>query len=195
MRIAYIERTYGCCVVHFITYKMVYLALQKPLSSLSAGQSIACPIRMSLYIYLLYYIYHLICFTCIDFYDFSAWGGCWFVFYIRRFIYKFLNVCPFDYTAVAGCGNVWPVNQVNHTSWVAVVTPTDRPKSVRNHCLIELFCGVFFFLSLCPFDISVGVGAFIIGLSQISSFLSSDARYQDTPMIHLKYKATIINFL
>ena len=24
------------------------------------------------------------------------------VIYIRRFIYKFLNVCPFDYTAIAG---------------------------------------------------------------------------------------------
>ena len=34
--------------------------------------------------------------TCNDFYDLSAWGGCWFVVYIRRFIYKFLNVCPFD---------------------------------------------------------------------------------------------------
>ena len=34
-----------------------------------------------------------------------------------------------------------PVNQVNHTSLVAVVTPTDRPKSVSNCCLIELFCG------------------------------------------------------
>ena len=44
------------------------------------------------------------------------------------FIYKFLNVCPFDYTADAGSGKVGPVNQVNHTSWVAVVTPTDRPK-------------------------------------------------------------------
>ena len=50
--------------------------------------------------------------------------------------------CPFDYTAVAGSGKVGPVNQVNHTSWVAVVTPTDRPKSVHNRCLIELFCGV-----------------------------------------------------
>ena len=29
-------------------------------------------------------------------------------------------------------------------------------------------------LSLCPLDISVGVGAFVIGLSQISSFLSND---------------------
>ena len=39
---------------------------------------------------------------------------------------SFLNVYPFDYTA----GTEWeggPVNQVNHTSWVAVFTPTDRP--------------------------------------------------------------------
>ena len=44
-----------------------------------------------------------------------------------------------------GCCGEWeggPVNQVNHTSLVTVVTPTDRPKSVRNCCLIELFCGV-----------------------------------------------------
>ena len=60
---------------------------------------------------------------------------------------------------------------VNHTSWVAVVTPTDRPKSVFNRCLIELFMTLFV-LSLCRFDICVGVGAFVIGLSQISSFLS-----------------------
>ena len=33
-----------------------------------------------------------------------------------------------------------PVNRL--TSLVAVVTPTDRPKLVRNCCLIELFCGV-----------------------------------------------------
>ena len=65
----------------------------------------------------------------------------------------------------------WVRKPVNHTSWVAVVTPTDRPKSVRNRCLIELFVALFV-LSLCPFDISVGVGAFVIGLSQISSFLS-----------------------
>ena len=65
----------------------------------------------------------------------------------------------------------WARKPVNHTSWVAVVTPTDRPKSVRNRCLIELFVTLFM-LSLCPFDISVGVGAFVIGLGQISSFLS-----------------------
>ena len=49
---------------------------------------------------------------CIDFYDLFAWGGCWFVVYIRRFIYKFLNVCPFDYTAVAGSGKVGSVNRL-----------------------------------------------------------------------------------
>ena len=44
-----------------------------------------------------------------------------------------------------GCCGEWEggtVNEVNHTSWMAVVTPTDRPKSVRNRCLIKLFCGV-----------------------------------------------------
>ena len=122
------------------------------------------------YIFLLYSIYHL-CFTYIDFYDLSAWGGCWFVVYIRRFIYKFLNVCLFDNTAVAGSWKVGPVNQYNHTSWVAVVTLTDRPKSVRNRFVIELFVALFA-LSLCPFDISVGVGAFVVGLSLISSFFS-----------------------
>ena len=65
----------------------------------------------------------------------------------------------------------WARKPVNHTSLVAVVTPTDRPKSVRNRCLIELFVALFV-LSLCPFDISVGEGALVIGLGQISSFLS-----------------------
>ena len=57
---------------------------------------------------------------------------------------------------------------------------TYRPKSVRNRCLIELFVALFV-LSLCPFDISVGVGAFVIGLGQISSFLpqSPKARYRN----------------
>ena len=59
-------------------------------------------------------------------------------------------MCPFDYTVVAVSGKVGPVNQVNHTSWVAVVTPTDRHKSVRNRCVIELFCGVVCVVTL-PF--------------------------------------------
>ena len=54
---------------------------------------------------------------------------------------------------------------------MAIVTPTDRTKSVRNRCVIEVFGGVFVLLR-CFFDFSVGVGAFVIGLSQISSFFS-----------------------
>ena len=60
---------------------------------------------------------------------------------------------------------LWPVNQVKHTNWVAIVTPTDRPKSVRNRCVIVV-------LSFCPFDLFVGIGSFVIGLVQISSFFS-----------------------
>ena len=71
----------------------------------------------------------------------------------------------------------YPNGSVEYTS--AVVTPTDRPKSVRNRCLIELFVALFVLL-LCPFDISVGVGAFVIGLGQISSFLSSEYNTQYT---------------
>ena len=44
----------------------------------------------------------------------------------------------------------WVRKPVNHTSWVAVVTPTDRPKSFRNRCLIELFYGVVCIITL-PF--------------------------------------------
>ena len=49
--------------------------------------------------------------------------------------------------------------------------PTVRSLSVRNRCVIEAFGGVFM-LSRCFLDFSVDVGAFIIGLSQISSFFS-----------------------
>ena len=44
----------------------------------------------------------------------------------------------------------WARKPVNHTSLVAVVTPTDRPKSVRNCCLIELFCGVVCVATFAP---------------------------------------------
>ena len=62
-------------------------------------------------------------------------------------------------------------NQFNHTICMTVVTPTDRPKSVRNRSIIEGFGGVFV-LSRCFLDFSVAVGAFVIELSQICSFSS-----------------------
>ena len=51
------------------------------------------------------------------------------------------------------------------------VTQPDRPKSVHNRYVIEVFGGVFV-LSRCFLDFSVGVGAFVIGLSQIVFFFS-----------------------
>ena len=45
---------------------------------------------------------------------------------------------------------------------MAIVNPTDRPKSIRNRCVIEVFGDVFFVLSCCFLDLSVGVGAFVI---------------------------------
>ena len=57
-----------------------------------------------------------------------------------------------------------PVNLFSRISLVAVVTPTDRPKSDRNRCVLEVFGGVFV-LTRCFFDFSVDVRAFVIGLS------------------------------
>ena len=55
---------------------------------------------------------------------------------------------------------------------MAIVTPTDRPKSVRNRCVTKVFGGGFV-LSRCFLDFSGGVWAFVIRWSQISSFFSS----------------------
>ena len=53
--------------------------------------------------------------------------------------YKFLNVCPFDCTAFAVSGKVGiPLTGLTTSNWVAMVTPTDRHKSVCNRCVIEV---------------------------------------------------------
>ena len=69
--------------------------------------------------------------------------GCWSSVSIGRIIYNFLYMCPFDYTAIAVVGRLGSVNRFNDTSWMSVVTLNDRPKSVRNRCVIEFFGGVF----------------------------------------------------
>ena len=44
--------------------------------------------------------------------------------------------------------------------------------SVRNRCVIEVFGGVWMLnLSRCFLDFSVGVGAYVTGLNQFSSFV------------------------
>ena len=88
----------------------------------------------------------------------------WFLWHLRLvwllvcWLYKEVYLQIFKCVSfwLHGCCGEWEgghVNQVDHASWVAVVTPTDRPKSVRNRCLIELFCGVVCVvtLSFCHF--------------------------------------------
>ena len=54
--------------------------------------------------------------------------------------------CSFNYTAVAVSGKVGTLLILfNQTSWIAVVTPTDRIKSARNRCVIKVFGVVHWF--------------------------------------------------
>ena len=63
------------------------------------------PTLMDVPIFLIYF--YITIYVCVPhFYDLSALVGCWSSVFIRRIIYKFLNVCPFDYTAVAVSGKV-----------------------------------------------------------------------------------------
>ena len=90
---------------------------------------------MSLYIFLIYCFYHLTC-LCNNFYGLSALVGCWSSAFIRRIIYTILKMYLLI-TRLLRLGG-----RFNHTSWVAIVTPTDRPLSVRNRCVIEVLGGV-----------------------------------------------------
>ena len=50
-----------------------------------------------------------------------------------------LSLYKEDYSQIFKCVSFWL-----HGSWVTAVTPTDRPKSVRNRCIIiKVFGGVF----------------------------------------------------
>ena len=64
---------------------------------------------------------------------------------------------------VAGSRKVGPVNQVIHTSFVTVVTPTDRPKSVQTAVLSN------FWLRFCVrtflFDITLESDNFLFLLT------------------------------
>ena len=58
----------------------------------------------------------------------------------------------------------------NHTSGVTAITPTDRPKSVRNRCVINVFGGGFCMLSCCFLNFSV-VGGFFYHRTESDIFL------------------------
>ena len=102
---------------------------------------------MSLYIFI-YGFYHL-AWVCNNFNGLSALvDGLILGFYKEDYFHIFKWV-SFWLHSLCGKWEGWdPVNQFNHTSWVDVVTPTDRPKSDCNRCVIKVFGGVFV-LSRC----------------------------------------------
>ena len=59
---------------------------------------------------------------------------------------------------------------------MAVVTITDRPKSVLNRCVIEVLV-VFLSCHFAFWIFLLGVGAFVIGLNQIFLFLLLIAKF------------------
>ena len=68
-------------------------------------------------------------------YNIDVWVSCLLSSVIRLQYVKYLGVESL-------------VNRFNHISWVTAVTPTDRPKSVRNRCVIKVFGGVFYVVTL-----------------------------------------------
>ena len=58
---------------------------------------------------------------------------------------------------------------------MSVVTPTDRPKSARNRCVIEVLGGVV--LPRSFLELSVSVRVFVTELMQVSSFFSDESLY------------------
>ena len=74
---------------------------------------------------ILLYYYMYIC-LCTTFYDISTFVGCFSSVSIKRIIYKFLNMCPFDYTAFAVSGKVgYPLTGLStpvnccHSNWTS----------------------------------------------------------------------------
>ena len=68
-------------------------------------------------------------------------------------------MCPLDYTAWDG----WiPVNRFHHTSLMAVVTPEDPTKSVRNRCVMEVVGGFFVVVNWLLNFLLVHIRVFVI---------------------------------
>ena len=82
----------------------------------------------------------------------------------------FLHLCPFVYTAVSVSGKVERSLIVLTHQWGGCWY-SNLPQSVNNCCVIEGLVA-FIVFSRCFLDLSVGVRAFEMGLSQISSFFS-----------------------
>ena len=102
----------------------------------------------------------------------STLVSCWSSVFIKRIINKFLNVCPFYYTAFVVSAKVgYPLTRLTtpvRWSLLLKLTVISGPALVvKSKFLVAFFC--------CPlvFEFSLDIGFFVIGLSQISFFFSS----------------------
>ena len=58
-------------------------------------------------------------------------------------LFRMFQMCVLLIAQLSRIVKGWvPINRFNHTSWIVLDTSTDRPKSVRNCCVIEIFGGV-----------------------------------------------------
>ena len=48
----------------------------------------------------------------------------------------FFNVSPFDWLQMREVGGLALTPKIHHTGWMTGISPADRPKSVRNRCVI-----------------------------------------------------------
>ena len=91
---------------------------------------------------------------------------------LRQEVYLFYGLYKEGYSQIfkwvsfwlhSFCGK-WEVldsaNRFNHTSWVVVVTSADRPQSVRNRCIIEVFWWRYYVVTLLLLCFSVDVKGF-----------------------------------
>ena len=89
--------------------------------------------------------------------------------------------------------HVYFCNRLNNISWVTAVTPTDRPKSVRNSCVIKVLVA-FLCCHVAFLDCSVGEGVFVTELNQISSFFSFEdkRKYKRSNMEHWQNSVNLL---
>ena len=97
----------------------------------------------------------------------------WFVVYIGRMSFK-LHGCCGEFEGLVH-------KPIHHTRMVAAVIPTDRPKSISNRRVMELFGGLYVF-SLCLSEISVDIVAFVIGMVQIPSLFLT---HKGNTLVHI----------
>ena len=115
----------------------------------------AWPSLADVFKYLMYCFNHLTR-LCNNINGLSAIVCCWSLAFIRRIIYKIFTCVSFLLYSFCGYREGRdPRNRFNHTSWVAIVTPTDLPNKVCNRCVIEAFGGDLFLLSRFFLDFSV----------------------------------------